>query len=311
MSQVLLPNQNKQIRDYYQENGYVVVKDAISPNQITDFMNSYEALKGSNNYYFRSQDTNRTEKLIVNEQGFIEHSILNPIDLVSQRDFCQSALRIICSNSVSQVLTRLTGRQKHTIWQTMFFDKSTGTVAHQDHYYLDSDPAGHLVACWYALEDIQEDAGAFFVVPKSHKGPLISRNADIPMFSDHEEYVQKIQKIIQEENYQFQPMLLEKGSVLFWHPFLVHGAFPNINPKHSRKSFTAHFLPEGYGQLEVPQVKSTVASVNPDILVWKKSLLQRARANFRNFYYSLQVSLRSKSQRPYMEMRSGQYTEIE
>ncbi len=304
-------NKTQQIRDHYEDNGYVIVKDVISPNQINDFINSYEALKSSNNYYFRSQDTNRPEKLIVNEQGFIENSILNPIDLVFQRDFCQSALRIICSDSVSQVLTRLTGRQKHTIWQTMFFDKSTGTVPHQDHYYLDSDPAGHLVACWYALEDIQEDAGAFFVVPKSHKGPLISRNTDIPMFSDHEEYVPKIQKMIQEQNYQFQPMLLEKGSVLFWHPFLVHGAFPNINPKHSRKSFTAHFLPEGYGQLEVPKVKPTVASMNPDILVWKKSLLQRARGNFRNLYYRLQVSLRSKSQRPYMEMRSRHYTGIE
>ena len=311
MSQFLLQNQNKQIENYYEENGYVIVKNLISQNQINEFINSYEALKTSSNYYFWSQDTNRPEKLIVNKQGFIEHSILDPIDLVFQRNFCQSALRIICSDSVSQLLARLTGRQKHTIWQTMFFDKSTGTVAHQDHYYLDSDPAGHLVACWYALEDIQEDAGAFFLVPKSHKGPLISRNRGIPMFSDHEEYVPKIQNMIQEQNYQFQPMILEKGSVLFWHPFLVHGAFPNINPKYSRKSFTAHFLPEGYGQLENPKVKPTVPSINPDILVWKKSLIQRTRGNFRNLYYRLRVNLRSKSQRPSLEMRSRNYTGIE
>ena len=127
----------------------------------------------------------------------------------------------------------------------MFFDKSTGTVPHQDYYYLDTDPPGHLVAGWFALEDIQEDAGAFFVVPKSHMGPLIKRKTNIPQFSDHEEYVTKVQKLITEQNYEPKPMLLEKGSVLFWHPFLVHGAFQNANPNHSIKSFTAHFLPFG------------------------------------------------------------------
>jgi phytanoyl-CoA hydroxylase len=308
MSQTLLANQTQQVKDYYEENGYVIIKNAIPENTITDFINKYEVFKHSKNYYFRSQDTNRPEKLAVNDEGFIENSILNPIELLFQKEFCQSAAQIICSDSVSNVLKALTSKQKHTIWQTMFFDKSTGTVAHQDHYYLDSNPPGNLVACWYALEDIHEDAGAFFVVPKSHKGPLISRSNDVPLFSDHSEYTSKIQNLIQEYNYQPQPMCLEKGSVLFWHPFLVHGAFQNVNPNYSRKSFTAHFLPEGYSRLGVSKVRSTVASVNPDILYWKKNLLKQSEAYAKHFSYWLRVKLRGKSKLPQLEMRSSQYS---
>jgi phytanoyl-CoA hydroxylase len=310
MSQTFLSNETQEIKNYYEENGYVIVKDAISKNKITDFINKYESFKVSKNYFFRSQDTNRPEKLSINEEGFIERSILNPIELVFQKDFCKSASSIICSDSISQILRTLTDKQKHVVWQTMFFDKSTGTVAHQDHYYLDSDPAGNLVACWYALEDIQEDAGAFFVIPKTHKGFVISRKTDVPLFSDHEEYAQNIQNLIKEQSYQPQSMLLKKGSVLFWHPFLIHGAFQNINPNHSRKSFTAHFLPFGYGRLGISKVKPTIASINPDILFWKKNLLHHAEASVRHWRYWLQVNLRPKSQRPYLEMRSTEYSEL-
>lgn len=310
MSQAFLSSEHQQIKDYYEENGYVVIKNAISLDKIIDFINKYESFKISKNYYFRSQDTNRAEKLTINEKGFIERSILNPLELVYQKDFCRSSSNIICADSVSQILRTLTGKQKHTIWQTMFFDKSTGTVAHQDHYYLDSDPPGNLVACWYALEDIQEDAGAFFVVPKSHKGSVIPRKTDVPLFSDHEEYAKNIQKLISEQSYPIQPMLLEKGSVLFWHPYLIHGAFQNANPNYSRKSFTAHFLPEGYSRLGISRVKPTISSTNPDILFWKKNLLHHAEASIRHWRYWLQVNLRPKSQRPYLEMRSSEYLDV-
>jgi phytanoyl-CoA hydroxylase len=309
MSVSFLPHQTKEIKNYYEEYGYVVVKNVISNEQIELFAKGYNTFKQSKNYYFLSQDTNRIEKLVVNEQNFIEHSILDPIDLTFQKYFQQSALNIVASNSVSQLLNILTCCQKHIIWQTMFFDKSTGTVAHHDHYYLDTDPPGNLVGCWFALETIHADAGPFFVIPKSHKGLFIPRNPNVSEFSDHEDFVKKIQKLIQEQNYSLQPMLLEKGSVLFWHPFLIHGAFKNINPEYSRKSFTAHYLPSGYGRLG-KNLPATVSSFNPEILVWEKSLLDRAKASVRHIRYWAKVKLRLSDKRPKMEMRSSQYSDF-
>jgi phytanoyl-CoA hydroxylase len=301
-----LPNQTTAIKAHYNEYGYVVIKNAIPIKKITEFSKVYEAFKTSKNYYFLSQDTNQIEKLEVNSQGFIEHSILNPIDLVFQNSFNQAALDIIANPIISQLLTTLSNRQKHIIWQTMFFDKSTGTVPHQDHYYLDSDPPGNLIACWFALEDIHSDAGAFFVVPKSQKGQLIARNSHIRDFSDHQEYVDKIQTLIKEQNYTAQPMLLEKGSALFWHPFLIHGAFSNINPNHSRKSLTAHFLPEGYGRLG-QNLPTQIVSENPDILLWKKTLIERLKASIRHLRFQAIYNFRNKQKPVKMEMRSSKY----
>ncbi len=301
-----LQNQTEAIKAHYDEYGYVVIENAIPIEKITEFFQVYETFKASKNYYFLSQDTNQIEKLEVNYQGFIEHSILNPIDLVFQETFNQAALDIIANPVISQLLTTLSHRQKHIIWQTMFFDKSTGTVPHQDHYYLDSDPPGNLIACWFALEDIHSDAGAFFVVPKSQKGQLIARNSHIKDFSDHEEYVEKIQTLIREQNYTPQPMLLKKGSVLLWHPFLIHGAFPNMNPQHSRKSLTTHFLPEGYSRLG-QNLPIQIASPNPDILVWEKTVIERLKASIRHLRFQAIYNFRNKQKRAKMEMRSSKY----
>lgn len=301
MPTTFLPSQNQLIKNYYEEYGYVVVKNVISEDKITAFKDSYNILKASKKYYFLSQDTNRVEKLETNPQGFIEHSILNPIDLVFQNTFSHAALDIVTLPLVSELLTNLSNCQKHTIWQTMFFDKSTGTVAHQDHYYLDSDPPGNLIACWFALEDIHPDAGTFFVIPKSHKGKLIAANS-----TNHEDYVHKIQSLIQDQDYTPQPMPLEKGSVLFWHPFLIHGAFENANPNYSRKSLTAHYLPSSYGRFG-KSLPLQVTSPNPDILLWKKTVIEHLKASVRHLRFWAMYNLRDKQQRSKMEMRSSQY----
>jgi phytanoyl-CoA hydroxylase len=301
MSTYFLFHQTQAIKDYYEKYGFVVVKDVISEEKLIAFQDSYNIFKASKKYYFLSQDTNRIEKLEINSQGFIEHSILNPIDLVFQNTFSHAALDIVTLPLVSQLLTTLSNCQKHTIWQTMFFDKSTGTVAHQDHYYLDSDPPGKLIGCWFALEDIHPDAGTFFVIPKSHKGELITANS-----SNHEDYVRKIQTLVNSQDYSPQPMPLPKGSVLFWHPFLIHGAFENANPNYSRKSLTAHYLPQGYGRLR-KSLPAQVSSVNPDILLWKKTILEHFKASVRHLRFQAMYNLRDKQQRSKMEMRSSQY----
>jgi phytanoyl-CoA hydroxylase len=301
MSTYFLVHQTQAIKNYYEKYGFVVVKDVISEEKLTAFQDSYKIFKSSKKYYFLSQDTNRIEKLEVNSQGFIEHSILNPIDLVFQNTFSHAALDIVTLPLVSQLLTTLSNCQKHTIWQTMFFDKSTGTVAHQDHYYLDSNPPGNLIGSWFALEDIHPDAGTFFVIPKSHQGELITATS-----TNHEDYVYQMQTLVKSQDYHPQPMPLPKGSVLFWHPFLIHGAFENANPNYSRKSLTAHYLPQGYGRLG-KSLPAQVSSVNPDILLWKKSILEHLKASVRHLRFQAMYNLRNKQQRSKMEMRSSQY----
>ena len=72
--------------------------------------------------------------------------------------------------------------------------------------------------------------------------------------------------VISERNYQRKAFSLNKGDVLFWHPYTIHGSHQNKNPQFSRKSFTAHFYPSHLKRLnaKTPLLKP---SSNPNILI--------------------------------------------
>ncbi|MGK7930119.1 MAG: phytanoyl-CoA dioxygenase family protein [Microcystaceae cyanobacterium] len=299
------------IKQYYEENGYVIVSQLLDDKLIDNFLKQYKLFKLIPFRLIRSQDTNRGELLRKDKQGFIVHSIHNPMhDVPFAWNFSRSVQDCVTITDVSHILQLLSGRKIHTIWQTMFFDKSTGTVAHQDSYYLDTDPTGHLIAAWFALEDIHPDSGCFFVVPGSHKTGAIENKEGVKLFSDHEDFVERTQRLIDDNHYKFKPCPLSKGDVLFWHPFTIHGAFPNLDPKYSRKSFTAHYYPEGYQIKNHAQPPKTTASNNQDIQLWSSVKYQNSlKWNIKRYYELFSEYLKAQiyKERPMMEMRSVEY----
>ncbi|MDJ0510393.1 MAG: phytanoyl-CoA dioxygenase family protein [Crocosphaera sp.] len=305
--------QTKEIKEYYDNNGYVIVSQLLQEKQLENFFDEYQLFKARPFQVFRSQDTNQAELLWTNRHGFLEHSILNPLDdLPFARSFAQAVEScFICSN-VAEILGLLSGKDIHSIWQTMFFDKSTGTVAHQDHYYLDTEPPGNMIAAWFALEDIHDDAGCFFVVPGSHRKTVIENDSQAKLFVDHEDFVARTQQLIEKEQYDFKPCPLSKGDVLFWHPFLIHGAFENTDPRYSRKSLTAHYIPEGYGWRHKTQPPTTIPSKNP-LIYFKKSYHYQdsLKWNIKRFYALYREYLVNliKKRQPKMEMRSIKHKE--
>ncbi|MBU7583972.1 MAG: phytanoyl-CoA dioxygenase family protein [Nostoc sp. TH1S01] len=286
-----LPTQSQLIKEFYEENGYVIVKNVIEQTHITAFLQELDKFKLIKKYYYFAHDNHKFEKLTIDQAGLLEHSILNPLDMPFQKRFGYAASKIIWSSSVSRLLASLTDRQKHIMWQSIFIEKSHGISPHQDHYYLDTDPPGNLVACWFALENIKEDAGSFFVVPQSHRGFLVTRDRKTPIFKDHDGYRYKVKELMETENCKMVPITPEKGSVILWHPFLIHGSFQNKNPRLSRKSLIAHFLPEGYTLLRTSQPKSTITSTNSDILLPKKSILRKMKESLIYIPYLLQQIL--------------------
>lgn len=125
----------------------------------------------------------------------------------------------------------------------MFFDQNTKTPAHQNWYYLDSLPNGHLLAGWFALEDTQEAAGRFYVLPKIH---LIDFDLTADEQVSTHVYVNKINEYVDTHAHEINAPALEKGDVLFWNSLTIHGSLPTQDSKYFRKSLTAHYLPSQY-----------------------------------------------------------------
>ncbi|MGF1588760.1 MAG: phytanoyl-CoA dioxygenase family protein [Pleurocapsa sp.] len=298
------------IKEYYQCQGYVVIKNLLSHQKIDYFIKQYEKIKRNKFFIYYSQSLHVPLRPKITPEGFIEESMERVQDLKFFPSFSQAALKCLIDRQISDVLGILSGSSSHTLWQNMFFDKSTGTVEHQDHYYLDTDPPGNLIGVWYALEDIHPESGCFFVIPGSHKGSLISRkNLSLidkktkTIVPEHDQMRKKIINLIREKNYKYQALPLDKGDVLFWHPYTIHGAYQNKNTQFSRKSFTAHFYPSHLPRLsaETPWLKR---SANPNILI---------RSNDLRVYgwnakqYAIYLFNKLKGQEITMDMRRRSY----
>lgn len=227
------------LRDYYEQNGYVVLRGALDPSLIDAFLAEYQRAKSSRSFVYFAQSVHRAMRPELNEHGFIRESMLHPSRLGMHPAWVRGVKSCIYAKSVSDALTALDGEAQHIAWQDMFFDLSTGTIEHQDTWYLDTDPPGRLVAAWFALENIAPEAGTFFVMPGSHKAKPLDRDT----YPDHEEFRRVTLDFVREQGFRPKPMPLAKGDVLLWHPFTVHGAFSNRDPRYSRKSFTCHYFP--------------------------------------------------------------------
>lgn len=297
--------QTQDIKDYYQAHGYVIVQQALPNSKIDQLLHLVDQKKHDKLFVFNSQDTHVPTQPRLTAEGFIENSMLNPADLKLAPNLSRAIEACLVDDNVAHTLSLLSGDASHVMMQNMFFDKSTGTIEHQDHYYLDSDPPGNMIAAWYSLEDIHDEAGCFFVLPGSHQGRVISR-LDGSNFADHEDYRREILTLIQESDYQYKAFPLAKGDVLFWHPYTIHGAYKNLNSKYSRKSLTAHFYPASLRALYAKKVPHLRQSTNQHILLTGRAT--------KPYIHSIKTYLRFvanavKGKGPEMVMRRENYEE--
>ncbi|MGH3426131.1 MAG: hypothetical protein ACRDQZ_00910, partial [Mycobacteriales bacterium] len=110
------------IRDFYAENGYVVLRGPIEHAAIDAFLVEYERVKRSRTFIYHSQSIHRAIRPELNEHGYIRESMLNPSRLALFPRFSDAIKRCIYHPAVSGALTALDGHERHVSWQDMFFD---------------------------------------------------------------------------------------------------------------------------------------------------------------------------------------------
>jgi phytanoyl-CoA hydroxylase len=232
-----------QPREYYQENGYVIFRNLIPIDLIDKLLYLYTKEIVPSRYPFFRQSTNQYEVNHFNEFGYVEQSFLDIHDYEKFPEFSNIAKEIYCGDSIQNSLRQITDSHSFNLMQTMLFDANTETRPHQDWWYLDTVPNGHLIAAWIALEDIDEQAGRFYVMPKSIKNPDF--HSDTPNLS-HIDWLERIKVYFEANEEDIKAPDLKKGDVLFWSSKTVHGALPTRDHSYSRKSLTAHYIPSKY-----------------------------------------------------------------
>ncbi len=229
-------------RDYYETNGYVICRNLVSSELIDTLFKLYKNQIVTSKYPFFRQNTNAYEPNEINEFGHVKQAFLDIHDYNKFSEFSTAAKQIFCDDSIQDTLRQITGSNYFNLMQTMLFDENAETVPHQDWYYLDTIPGGHLTAAWIALEDIDERAGRFYVIPKSINVDLHSDTPGLP----HSKWLSRMKEYVEANKDKIEAPALNKGDVLFWNSRTIHGALPTVDKSFSRKSLTAHYIPSEY-----------------------------------------------------------------
>jgi len=201
--------------DFYKENGYIILKNAIP----ADLISAYESV------WLEAHSTNGEITSFQgweNSNSFQEHTEI---------------LDIMCHENIYNFLNlindKLTLHLSFTTWT------STRKSWHQDSVSSNKEDASNYVGVWVALDNISADSGPFQFVPGSHKWDL---DFDYVYSPDHQERAAQVlnQKIL-DTNSSAYAFTADKGDVLIWDGHLVHGAGSPKPDNFLRKSLIGHY----------------------------------------------------------------------
>lgn len=137
-------------------------------------------------------------------------------------------------------------------FQTINFIEGSEQRAHSDSIHMTTEPLGHLIAAWTALEDCSEENGPLFYYPGSHRLPYVTAK-DYPAGHTfwtigryrNERYEDKIEEVIKANKLKKKVFTGKAGDVFIWHANLLHGGSPIAKEGATRRSMVAHYYTEG------------------------------------------------------------------
>ena len=259
-------DQFDELKSYYDSEGYVILKGLIS-NEICDKSRLLweKQVKPFKGYIYRQAGT-KAEKHQFNDRGWIMNPILNLQSLNPKffDDFRKHAVNEIFSNDNLKKIFQVILNDQPKIVQSMYFEGNSATWEHQDSYYLDSEEIGSMSAAWVALEDISAEAGRFFVCPKSHLIDLGKQNIENNIADHHDKYISQVVERIKEKKLSIRAPKLDKGDVLFWNAWTIHGSLKSDDKYNSRSSITCHAIADSDDLLQrhSRKIKTTCDNVN-------------------------------------------------
>lgn len=234
---------------------FKIYKNAIDESLIDKIVKNHEDFKYSNLSFFRAQGTTGFEKPRMDSNGNQMNSIQNPHLLGFKRSMRLSIMEALYSNSLFKNMVDFSGVSEFVHYQSMFFDKSTGTALHQDTWYLDTSPPGKLFGVWIALEDIDDSSGPFYLFkngPNCYKSP---KDYD---YKNIEKDINFQKDYPDSDVFKFYA---KKGDVVIWDSFNFHGAFHPSSSEKTRKSITGHFYPKGT-DVQEPLIRRSLSVYN-------------------------------------------------
>ncbi|XP_077614614.1 phytanoyl-CoA dioxygenase, peroxisomal [Crocuta crocuta] len=225
-------------RKFYEENGFLVIKNLVSDADITRFRNQFERIcKGEL----------KVEGMMIMKDVTTEKSKFtwseNLITKVQDFQGDEELFRYCTLPEILKYVECFTGPNIMAM-HTMLINKPPDSgkktsrhPLHQDLHYFPFRPSNKIVAAWTAMEPVTQDNGCLSVLPGTHKGCLRPH-----VYPQWEGGVNIMYYGIQDydENSPRVHLVMEKGDTVFFHPLLIHGSGLNKTQGY-RKTISCHF----------------------------------------------------------------------
>lgn len=230
---------NKEQRDFYEENGYMIVKKVVSPLELELYINRF------NDY--ASGKLRPSKELLLQKELAVKSGPINENTLYKIGElYADEVLFSYCRHpKILDLVESFVGKNIMAI-HTMLINKppDTGNKSsrhplHQDLHYFPMRPASRIVCAWTAMERITRDNGCLSVIAGTHKGAHLEHD-----YPDWEGGVNKFYYGIKDLSIKDARVHLEMdaGDTVFFHPLLIHGS--SINRTNGfRKAISCHYAP--------------------------------------------------------------------
>ena len=220
-----LNEESKRSVDEFDTNGYAIIKNFISPENVDTINSQIDELVENGTLKFK----------YINKLMFaIHHS-----ELISNAGTNPNFLSFLSS--------LFDGKAK--LFQSINFLHGSQQKTHSDSIHMTTYPLGGLIGVWIALEDIDEQNGALHYIPGSHKLPYFmnedydnSGNSFKIGEKGYKAYEEFIDSKVKKLGLKKEVFHAKKGDALIWHANILHGGEPHLDKNRTRKSLVYHYF---------------------------------------------------------------------
>lgn len=223
-------------RQFYEDNGFLVIRHLIEPGLLDLCRERFEALCDKRlpwNGITMMKDVSLAKMGVTGQRLYNKAQDFVYDDVLFQYCVHPQVLDYV------ECFTGPNIRAMHTMLINKPPDAGTLTSRHplhQDLHYFPFRPADRIVCAWTAMEHITPANGCLFVLPGTHKGVLHQHD-----YPDWQNGVNKMYHGVR--GFDDHPVIelpMEKGDTVFFHPILIHGSGANRTQGY-RKAISCHY----------------------------------------------------------------------
>ena len=224
---------SRENRDYYKQQGFLVAGQLFDAEETEAIYNeAIEIFKGNRGDIpgIHPVDSHASDREVLKQYTAIHfpHKISGLIR------------ECLAHRKITQILTGLVSLNVKCM-QSMLFVKGPGKKGqawHQDEYYIPTRDKS-LIGVWIAVDDADLGNGCLWVIPGSHQEGYIRKR--VPYNGDDyaDTDVNDISPYTEEDAL---PVEIKKGSVVFFHGYLLHRSLANKSKDRSRMALVNHYM---------------------------------------------------------------------